>query len=707
MAAIITEEFRKENANLLFNDLLSKDYYIGIGNQHPWFEEQVGAPYPLGTHEDQKRVLENLTGLYKVAGKSIMIPNVELEPNVQYKVYDPLDPTCFYPDKAIELYQCFAIRNDIVYLCIHKSPTATTMTADVAFENAFDTVSTDGNGDYISLISYGIKTVGTSGYTWAYLGEIDKYNALNSADFVAINTTYTPIEAAKLQADSFARAFVNPEGDKNDFIVTASENYPGNNGNVLAIELVSNGEAPGHATENSIVSAVATTGQTVGDETNATVITYTYGPETTAITLITYINDLIRANNNIGESEHYFFAEDSAVGGGIGWLTDVGPILLSGGNSGAEYIREATGGLIHGFTVLNGGQNYFVTDITTEGVRDIPSENAPISALLTGTDEFGNARQETINVYVTWFNDLTEEDTETPADPPRRPGCKILSINVDETEMQDATTAPELNDINRLDDTYYKLRGWKECKLTLPDWTAANGFSDPILFDPCGDQSTGGRNNVLDVRAHIAPLEGFGFDKTVNLPGWYVGIYSDTGEAPYIAEGTTYHQVSLIKEPEHTNGNLLTGPYYQPMSWFELSVAGDGYEPPEEIRPGWRILQGDPGGGFIEVGILSHIQLIETNDDRVALDPPRFYYYTSSSFGYTPMLTDPGSGAIYFRSPDGQDLVAGADPAQYPQAIYHSDAYAHGTGKVLFQDNRAPVYRAEGQNEEVKLVIQL
>lgn len=701
MAAIITEEFRKENANLLLDDLTLKEYYVGIGNQHPWFEEQIGSPYPLGTYEDQVRVLENLTGLFKVSGKSIMIPNIALEPNVQYKVYNPLDPTCFYPDKAISLYPCFAIRNDIVYLCIHKAPSASTMDPDIAFDNAFDQVSLDGDGEYISLISYGIKTVGNSGYTWAYLGEIDKFNSLNSADFVAINTTFTPIEAAKLQADSFARALINPPGDKNDFIVTASENYPGNNGNILAIEI----EVDPAATAATVDSVVETNGQTVGDETNATVIKYIVGPDTPANVLIEYINDLTRANNNIGESEHYFFAEDSAVGGGIGHLYGVGPILLSGGNSGVEYIREATGGLIHGFTVFNGGQNYFVQDIQTLGIQSVPTQPNGVTALLVGLDEFGNAREETIEVYVEWNN-----VTNTVDELGRRPDCHIHSISIEAGEMLDATTRPQQNDVDRLDDTYYKLRGWKSCRLTLPDWTAANGYSDPILFDPCGDQSTGGKNNVLDVRAHIAPTEGFGFNKTLNLPSWYVGVYADTSQASYIAEGTSYHQVSLIKQPLQNDGNVLGGQYYQPLPWFELSLGGSGYNPPELIRPGWRILQGDPSGGgsgYFEIGILSHIQLIETNDDRVALDPPRFYYYPSSSFGYTPMLTDPGSGAIYFRSPDGQDLVSGGDPAPLPVNIYAPDAYVPGTGKVVFQDNRSPVYRAEGQNEEVKLVIQL
>lgn len=697
MAAIITEQFRKENADLWLKDLSESNYYIGIGQQHRWAETEIAAPYPLGTYEDQHRVLEHLTSLFKVSNQSIMIPNVKLEAGVKYKVYDPMDPNCFYPDKSIELYQCFAIRNDIIYLCIHKDQSIlpngvmSDLPNDEAFTvpnlyTTFDSTSLS-DGQPVALRTYGVKS--HDGYTWAYLGETDKFNLLNSKDFVAVNTSITPLDIFFQQQTTFARAYVNPTGQKNDFIVTASSEYPGDNGNVLAIELID----AGSGTAGTITGPVQLTGQTVDGVPDINVIQYTFTPGTTAGELVDYLSN---ATNFNPTSDRYFTAVASAVGQGIGELSAIAPVLLSGGNTGAEYIRAATGGLVHGFTILNGGKNWYVEDNTNPGPQIIGTVGSPITGRLTGTDEFGNARTEDIGVIVEWYNDLDDSNQSTDK-------SHILNIWLAEAPKR---TAPDETNINRLDDLYHKLRGWKDAKLTLPEWNSTDPyqdvsgyFSDPVHFDPCGN------NNVLDVRVHIAPPEGFGFDKTLNLPTWYVGLYTDTCIAPYIPEGTKYHQISLVKNPLDYSAENLTGEYYQPLGWFELNEAADyidgnaPYEVPLNVKPGWTILQDE-----VEIGILSHIQYIEDNEDRVSLIPERFYYYHSHTFGYTPMLTDSGSGTIRFRSPNGEDII---DTEQLPKAIFGSEEYQPGTGRVVFQDNRDGVVRDEGQNEEIKLVIQL
>lgn len=663
MAAIITEQFRKQNANLWLDDITNENYYIGIGQQNFWPETRIGAPYPYGTYEDANRVLEHLTGLFKVAAKQFVIPNVALEHDVKYKVYDPMDPTCFYPDKEIELYSCYAIRNDIIYLCIHKAEDTTVM-SEQSVITAFDLNSINNDSEYISLKTYGVKTI--NGYTWAYLGETDKYHLVNSKDFVAINDVYTSVDAEIQNATTYARALVNPAGFKNDFVVLADENYPGEDGNNLAIQLIADPEAAPLSAD--ISGPVVVPNQTVGTKTGVAVVQFTFGPVASADNIVQYINS----------GDNYFDAYASATGEGIGGepLQEVGPVLLSGGNTGNSYIRERTGGMIFGFTVLNGGKNYRVVDQEEPGELYAPLR---ITARLTGLDEFGNTRTEDIPVNVKYYNDqVTPENSH------------ILTINLSDPPTQ---IKPNEADVNKFDDPYYKLRGWKSVKVTLPEWTLANNFSDPIDPDPCGER------RVLDIRAHIGPTEGFGFNKTQTLPAWYLGVYADTCEATYIADGTTYHQLSLIKNPLKTDDNRLTGPYYQPLGWFELGVEGDGHTPDLQLEPGWRIYQED-----VEIGVLSHIQYTEDNEDHVALDPVRYYYNHSHSFGYTPLLTDAGSGAVRFVSPDGTGTV---DTGLIPQAIFAAEDYQRGTGEVLFIDNRSSVFRSPGQNEEVKLVIQL
>ena len=136
MAAIITEEFRRNNAQLLIDDIDAVPYYLGIGQQTDWAENIniPGAPYPKGTVGDTRRATQGLTGLFRVSSalKGLVIPKVNLSSGNTYKVYDPFDPTCFYSDTDNNLLPCYAMLDpNLIFICIHKDPdVATSMTAN-------------------------------------------------------------------------------------------------------------------------------------------------------------------------------------------------------------------------------------------------------------------------------------------------------------------------------------------------------------------------------------------------------------------------------------------------------------------------------------------------------------------------------------------------------------------------------------------------
>jgi hypothetical protein len=125
------------------------------------------------------------------------------------------------------------------------------------------------------------------------------------------------------------------------------------------------------------------------------------------------------------------------------------------------------------------------------------------------------------------------------------------------------------------------------------------------------------------------------------------------------------------------------------------------------IGAGWQIVQGGK-----KVGVISHVQTVESG---LPLTSYRYYYYNDHYYGYEQILvsseTD-GATAISFEPPKDDTLgsttvdEASTGLTLIPNANYEG-SYSQGTGDVVFIDNRATITREEGQNEELKLIIQL
>jgi hypothetical protein len=137
MAAIITENHRRANAQNLIDDISGVQFYIGLGRSKPWpnvagLDED--APLydladPLGTIGDDIELLNDLITLVGVTISDVakVIPNVPPKVSHRHKAYSPYDPDCFYQTvvNAIQMYPCYTVVSNAsdfeVYLCLREA----------------------------------------------------------------------------------------------------------------------------------------------------------------------------------------------------------------------------------------------------------------------------------------------------------------------------------------------------------------------------------------------------------------------------------------------------------------------------------------------------------------------------------------------------------------------------------------------------------
>jgi hypothetical protein len=128
MSAIITENFRRNNAALFLNDITTptapptSEYYLGIGKQDKWADDETvtPVPVPIGSRADELEVLSNLSTL--VALNSLegavgrVIPSVSYRSGFVYKEYSSYDSSRFYPTGITQ--PCYVTITGAVYLCL-------------------------------------------------------------------------------------------------------------------------------------------------------------------------------------------------------------------------------------------------------------------------------------------------------------------------------------------------------------------------------------------------------------------------------------------------------------------------------------------------------------------------------------------------------------------------------------------------------------
>lgn len=134
MPAIITPHFRRRNAQRVYEaaQALTDTYYIGLGKNDQWADDDNASNYtiPTGSDAEVREALMNLIALKRVnlAGEfggdiegsdqniSYVIPLVKWTNGGIYKAWNPFDINCFYADSSSN--PCYVIKDNSLFLCV-------------------------------------------------------------------------------------------------------------------------------------------------------------------------------------------------------------------------------------------------------------------------------------------------------------------------------------------------------------------------------------------------------------------------------------------------------------------------------------------------------------------------------------------------------------------------------------------------------------
>ena len=193
MSAIITDDFRRNQARLLVNDIKASAhsnfdspdalnspsvslawpyrenniYAIGFGKSDPWPNDSGGntedgagfsVQAPQGTQQENDDVVRNLFTLKEVGvdGAAQLISANPWTSGRKYKAYDPTDNDAFY--LTGDEYPCYVTSGNDVYLCLSNTAVST-------FTSTPASTTAPTNTDY------NIERE-TDGYVWAHIAKV-------------------------------------------------------------------------------------------------------------------------------------------------------------------------------------------------------------------------------------------------------------------------------------------------------------------------------------------------------------------------------------------------------------------------------------------------------------------------------------------------------------------------------------------------------
>jgi hypothetical protein len=189
----------------------------------------------------------------------------------------------------------------------------------------------------------------------------------------------------------------------------------------------------------------------------------------------------------------------------------------------------------------------------------------------------------------------------------------------------------------------------------------------------------------------ISNINGFKYDITQYTPSWYACflVNSDVSDQDVY---TSYSQVSLIRNPLLVgNNNVLNVASRSMKKSFTLL----NYPSPN-IDSAYSIVQKNTQNQIVKrIGVVDSYKQVGANTV--------VYYTSSAKYGYdVPMVS---AGAISFI----EIVNDTSTPSEINTSIAPSsiNAQAIDTADVLFIDNRGKINRADDQNEELKIIIQL
>ena len=219
MAAIITDDFRRNQARLLVNDIKASAsasfdtpasnsiestwpyrgnnrYAIGLGKADKWPNDSAGkaedatgfiVPAVDGTLQEDHDIINNLFTLKDVVAANVkqMIAKNVWTTGRKYKVYDQTDDDMFYTTG--DLYPCTVIVGTAIYMCLSNTATSSAFTA---VSNSTTTPSAS---------TYGVSSPSSDGYVWAHVANFDANDDLATNQFSPVTDQSQTTTAAEIQ----------------------------------------------------------------------------------------------------------------------------------------------------------------------------------------------------------------------------------------------------------------------------------------------------------------------------------------------------------------------------------------------------------------------------------------------------------------------------------------------------------------------------
>ena len=265
------------------------------------------------------------------------------------------------------------------------------------------------------------------------------------------------------------------------------------------------------------------------------------------------------------------------------------------------------------------------------------------------------------------------------------------AVNVEITGLRDGSkttmTVPAL----------LKIANGKITKITLnADITVGTAYK---LWSSATARITTSGYTTTQIVPIIAPIGGYESKLETTLPSWYIGVGADTVNSQFVPSGTSYRQISIIKNPKKNNNNDLNDATVDRVH-KSFSTSGNGYPANERlflggfnVDTGWKIKQGNY--------LVATISAVEFKDNVWY-----YYYYNSIQAG---LFNIDDTQSLTIVAPDDIEIVNDELTLLDNQYDLNDSLtlFNTSTGEILFIDNRGAVTREAGQNEEIKIIIQL
>jgi hypothetical protein len=231
------------------------------------------------------------------------------------------------------------------------------------------------------------------------------------------------------------------------------------------------------------------------------------------------------------------------------------------------------------------------------------------------------------------------------------------------------------------DGGYYKLLAQSDAAFTSTKATAEITISGAAITE----------NKAATLYPCISNVNGFKYDMTEYTPAWYI-CFLVNSEISIQDVYTSYSQVSLIRNPKLVGA---TGPLVVGTQNMKKSFTLANYNP-ISIDNTYAIVQRDSTGAIVKrIGIVDSRKQTGTDDVDAVI-----YYTNSPKYGYDTPLTTSGNTISFVNITSD----VRTDTSVVPTALVNTEI---NTADVLFIDNRGQIDRADDQNEELKIIIQL